>query len=409
MVMMDLLHRTGHAGAVVHFDHGLRDEAERRAEKELVEKEAAKRELHFLFRELAPPEEHPSRGIQHWAREERYRELYRILDERAFEAIATAHHADDRLETVLMGMLRGSGYRGVMGVPSEQDRVIRPLARVWKEELRGYAETAGIPFREDPSNRYERYMRNRIRKELMPAFRNAFPDQEGALLRSLDLLEASGSFLKEMGERERERLLRYDPQDGSYTFRKEPLKESSAPRILFFELLHPFDIPPSQADRLLENIDGLPGARVEGEEWTLIRDREAFFLIPVQGSRGDETWSIPSPEDPGNAPLSLSIEREAPVPKDPKAAVLSRDPIAFPLTLMPVQKGDRFRPFGMQEGSKTVMDHLTDRKWPVHQKERALVLCDANGWILWVIGSTIDDRFRVDEGSKELLRVRYKG
>lgn len=92
-----------------------------------------------------------------------------------------------------------------------------------------------------------------------------------------------------------------------------------------------------------------------------------------------------------------------------RGAIIDLQAISFPLSLRKVADGDRFRPFGMREGSKPVKEHLTDRKWPVHEKENALLLEDAEGRILWVIGSTIDDRFRIEEGTDRVLRLRYTG
>jgi tRNA(Ile)-lysidine synthase len=412
MVLMDLLHRSGHAGSVVHFDHGLRGE-EGRKDLELVRKEAERRGLPFRPIQLEAPDEHPERGIQNWGREERYRWLYHLLEREGLKGIATAHHADDRLETVLMGMLRGSGFRGVMGVPTEKERVIRPLNRVWKERIGSYAEHRGIPFREDPSNRSENYLRNRIRQELIPPFRNSFPEQEGALLRSLELLEASGHFLEEMGERERERILRYDPEKEEYRIPKAELRASRAPRVLFFELLRPFEIPHERAEELLHRMDGLSGALAHGEEWTLLRDREDFILTRHHEGPGSpkKAWTIPSLEESGAAPIEMRRMKKEELERSDRdhEAIIDLGAVSFPLTLRKVADGDRFRPFGMREGNKPVKEHLTDRKWPVHEKENALLLEDAEGWTLWVIGSTIDDRFRVDEGTDRVLWFRYSG
>ncbi len=158
----------------------------------------------------------------------------------------------------------------------------------------------------------------------------------------------------------------------------------------------------------MEGIDGLPGARVEGNGWTLLRDREDLILYPVE-KKEKGSWTIPSAEDPGDSPLSLSVEKGKEIEGTAYEACMDPDKLQFPLELRSIREKDRFRPLGMRRGSKTVREHLTDRKWPLHEKERALVLADAEGRILWVVGSTIDDRCKVGEGSKKLLRVHYTG
>ncbi len=409
MVMLDLLHRSGHAGAVLHFDHGMRGD-DGQKDLELVQEASKARELPFYPVRLQAPAETPEKGIQHFFREERYRWLYEYLEELKLTGIATAHQADDRLETVLMGLLRGSGFRGVMGIPTEKEGVIRPLNRTWKKRIHAYADEKGILFREDPSNRSLHYLRNRIRQELLPPFHNAFSAQEDALLRSMELLEEAGDFLEEAGEKEREQILQKTGPD-EYRIPKAALKASGSPRFLLFELLRPFDIPPEQADKLLEGLEGGSGARVEGVEWALLRDRQHFILFRRAGSKVPEDgWRIKSPEELRCGPLEFEVKEAANDHSDDHhEAHLDLDGLRFPLTLRKVRSGDRFRPLGMKGGSKTVMEHLTDRKWPAHEKERALVLCDAEERVLWVVGTTIDERYKVITGSKKVLRVHYEG
>ncbi|MFB6258155.1 MAG: tRNA lysidine(34) synthetase TilS [Flavobacteriales bacterium] len=414
MVMLDLLHRSGHAGAVVHFDHGLRQN-EGRMDQQLVKEESSKRELAFHPIALNLATNAPEKGLQHEARKARYYWLERIKEENGYGGIATAHHADDRLETVLMGILRGSGFRGVVGIPTENGGVIRPLNPFWKERLERYATWREIPYREDLSNRSQRFLRNRIRQKLLPSFRESFPEKEKSLLRSLDLLEESGLFLEEMGKKERERILEEDGK-GGYRIPKKELRKSASPRVLLFEILRPFAFDPSRIGDLIQNLDGLPGGHIHAENWILIRDREELFVRPREDDPGMEPpWRIEDLDKPGKVPLRFEkkerpIERfKRSIPQDPHEVLLDMDKLELPLTLREVKNGDRFRPLGMKKGSKTVMEHLTDRKWPVHEKEKAMILCDKEGKIIWVIGSAIDERYRIDEETQQLLKVRYSG
>lgn len=415
MVLLDLLHRSGHAGAVAHFDHGLRGE-EGRIEQELVEAEAKKRELSFYPFQLTPPTRTPEKGIQHWAREERYRKLRELMNKKGFSGIATGHHADDRLETVLMGLLRGSGYRGIVGVPTEKDGVIRPLIRFEKAELKAHASEKELPYREDPSNRSDRYLRNRIRKQLLPPLKEGFPDQRKALLRSMELLEEAGKALEELGRDSRHEILEKGEKDQEYRIPIDRLKKCLYPRFLLFELLHPFGFPSERIGEVLEGLDRPPGARFPCGERELIRDRTHLILSPPRKHRiPEEGCRIPSPSEPGDSGLTMRVEERqeqgkgSPLPDHPHEALLDLQELHFPLTLRKVRRGDRFRPFGMEQGSKTVLEHLTDRKVPVHEKEHSLVLVDRKGRILWVVGSSIDERFKVTPGTERSLRVEHPG
>jgi tRNA(Ile)-lysidine synthase len=163
MVLLDLLARLPNLTLVVaHFDHGIRPDSGEDAR--LVAVVAARYGLAFASAEgrLGP------RASEAAARDARYSFLRRVREEQEAAAIITAHHQDDLIETALINMLRGTGPRG-LGSLHSTDEVLRPLLHVPKTELRGYAAAHDITWREDSTNADERYLRNYLRRRVLPA------------------------------------------------------------------------------------------------------------------------------------------------------------------------------------------------------------------------------------------------
>lgn len=163
---------TAHQFVVAHFDHGIREDSAE--DRKLVQSLAAKYGLEFEYAE-------GKLGLQAseaQAREARYAFLHRIRRTSGAQAIIMAHHQDDVLETVILNLLRGTGRRGLSSLKST-DVVKRPLLHVPKIELLRYAKREGLKWREDSTNIDEKYLRNYIRKNILPRF--AKTDREALL------------------------------------------------------------------------------------------------------------------------------------------------------------------------------------------------------------------------------------
>lgn len=201
--------------AVGHVDHGLRAD-ESSADARFVAAQAKALELPFAQREVEPQrlrEGVSSRTrptLQEAARQLRYEALRSLADELAVEFIATAHHADDQAETVLLRVLRGCGPEGLGGIPevSPDGRVVRPLLTVARSELEAYRAEQGLAFREDSSNARDDYARNRLRHHWIPQLERDF---NPSLLRTVaSLAEAQrrdGEWIESIVAQEFDRLV----------------------------------------------------------------------------------------------------------------------------------------------------------------------------------------------------------
>jgi len=199
MVLLDLVARSMRAleltAVAGHVNHGLRD-AESDGDEEHVQQVAAAAGLAFCMRRVAPEAEREGVSsrerptLEEAARNLRRRALQEMAAENGCDWIATAHHAGDQAETMLLRILRGTGPDGLAGMaPRSSDGVwLKPLLRVLPDEIDEWATSRGIGWREDASNQERRFARNRLRLDWIPSLSTTFNPQ---LLRTLgDLAEA---------------------------------------------------------------------------------------------------------------------------------------------------------------------------------------------------------------------------
>lgn len=152
-------------------------------------------------------------SLEDGARRIRYQCFLEAARRYTADAIALAHTADDQAETVLMRFLRGSGLTGLSGIPEvrvmEGVRIVRPLLHVWRREITQYLDGDGLSCREDPSNRDVRFLRNRIRRELLPLLERAYnPNIKAALVQLAEQSRCDGAYLQAAALRQWKRLAR---------------------------------------------------------------------------------------------------------------------------------------------------------------------------------------------------------
>lgn len=209
MVLWHLLKSAGFGKIiVVHIDHGLRG-AESNGDADFVAAAAARSGDEVVIRKVAVAEEamRQKKSVETMARELRYRAIADVARVRGCPRVFLAHHADDRIETVLMHLFRGTGSRGLAGMSEESMRrvdgidltLIRPLLGVDRAAIMSYAKKHGLSWREDASNHSDFALRNRIRHRLLPEIKAVFGrDPREAILRAADLAALDEAWATEM-------------------------------------------------------------------------------------------------------------------------------------------------------------------------------------------------------------------
>ncbi|MDX2133658.1 MAG: tRNA lysidine(34) synthetase TilS [Saprospiraceae bacterium] len=395
--------------AVAHCNFQLRG-AESDADALFVRTEAAKRGLAFYeksFDTTAFAAEH-GLSVQMAARQLRYAWFEELSDAHGFSRIATAHHLDDRVETAWLHFIRGTGLRGLAGMPLMHGRVTRPLLFAARAEIEAFARAEAVSWREDSSNDADYYARNFVRLHLIPGAKKLNPNFLQNNARSLERLRESADNL--------DFLLaqfltpRTDVESGVLSWAKagfEALPGRLQALLSVFKA-HGFD--EEQMRQLLE------GWADTGKHWTsasgarLINNRGWLLLEPAGSRRPFKRIRIDQDDLmvrlPGSKTLfMMAAAQGAPVPGGRDEIVVPAGKLAFPLSVRPWGAGDDFQPFGMSGRHQKLQDFLTNAKLSRLEKEQTLLLENGNGEVIWVIGHRMDERFRVAEGEPA---VRFK-
>jgi len=409
MVLLDLLSRIGVQVIVAHANFGLRG-AESDSDEEFVRQKAARYDLPFFtsrFDAKAYMAEH-SCSVQEAARELRYGWLAELREEQKADAIATAHHKNDSVETLLLNLINGTGIQGLTGIPPKNGHVVRPLLFAFRQEILEYAQQAGIQWREDSSNASEKYRRNFIRHKLIPLLKEINPSVERTLAETTGRMEQVNRMYRMAIQRMKNELVHFDEALGCFKISLLEMAGRQVTPELFFELVREFDFHPDQAEAMLEACMNQPGKRFYSSTHEALIDR-VFILVREREEAEDSQVYHIKEEDLFTDPvpfLSFDVKEPAPDPveKDADLACLDYDRLKFPLTVRKWQPGDSFTPFGMK-GKKKLSDLLTDLKLSLHEKEKVHVLLSGPD-IAWVIGLRIGEVYRVGPATRKCLLVR---
>lgn len=343
-------------------------------------------------------------SIEMAARTLRYDFFEQLLQERELDSVAVAHHREDNTETVLLNLLRGTGIRGLRGIQYRNGKVVRPLLDVSRQEIEDYLAECHQDYVTDSTNLQDEVQRNKIRLNVMPRMREIYPNVDESIHQGARRL--SDAFrIYEYGMD----LLMQQVVHGNRILLEE-LNRTPAPETVLYEILNRMDFNPAQVAAIYEQQGGESGKVYESATHRLLRDREALVfekkavrparlekVLPLEGIMrvtDDVTFLI----------SRSSYSSGGPLPREKNVICMDLDKVEFPLVVRTPQTGDRFMPFGMK-GMKLVSDFLTDLKKNVFEKERQLLVCSGDK-IAWVVGERPDDRFRVTEHTRHILRIQ---
>lgn len=343
-------------------------------------------------------------SIEMAARTLRYDFFEQLLQERDLDCVAVAHHREDNTETVLLNLLRGTGIRGLRGIQYRNGKVVRPLLDVSRQEIEDYLAECHQDYVTDSTNLQDEVQRNKIRLNVMPRMREIYPNADESIHQGARRL--SDAFrIYEYGMD----LLMQQVVYGNRILLEE-LNRTPAPETVLYEILSRMDFNPAQVAAIYEQQGGESGKVYESPTHRLLRDREALVfekkavrparlekVLPLEGIMrvtDDVTFLI----------SRSSYSSGGPLPREKNVICMDLDKVEFPLVVRTPQTGDRFMPFGMK-GMKLVSDFLTDLKKNVFEKERQLLVCSGDK-IAWVVGERPDDRFRVTEHTRHILRIQ---
>jgi len=339
-------------------------------------------------------------SIQVAARQLRYQWFAEVCAEHSFDYLATAHHLDDDLETFLINLSRGTGLKGLIGIPLINDKIIRPFLNFPRADILQYAKENNCPWREDSSNQTSDYLRNKLRIEVIPRLKevdhnllNGFHQTQKYLNDSMALVNDYMTLIKN--------LVVSETEDG---FEIDVLKLQDLPNTnaLLYELLAPFGF--TAWDDLSDLLTAQSGKQIFSESHRILKNRKSLLLVENNFVRNKATYTIKESDTGIDTPINLKIERvDKILGYTPSIVYLDVQKLSFPLQLRKWREGDSFYPFGMK-GKKKLSKFFKDEKLSLIAKEKTWVLSSGNQ-IVWIVGMRSDHRFKVENQTKKILKI----
>ncbi|MEJ5244748.1 MAG: tRNA lysidine(34) synthetase TilS [Bacteroidota bacterium] len=405
--------------AVAHFNHNLRG-ADSNKDLDFVKNEAKNYGIPFYFAsgKVKKYAEKNSISIETAARVLRYNFFERVSRNFNADFVATAHTANDSVETFFINLFRGSGLTGLCGIPFRRQLIkdvllIRPLIDFKKNELIEYANIRNIKWREDNSNSLLEYTRNKVRLDLIPKLENDFnPSIIDVINRTTRLIQSADRIIHNYVKKHLPDIIENVSSD-SFCFNIPIL--STFDKFVQGEMIQTAFLkyfrlsPPSLAkiDRILDLIDSETGAFFEiTKSITVAKDRNhlVFFrnfekkeinlIINKIGTYTINGYKIH---------LQEVNKRQVKLSNSPNEEYLDFDLVPSLLYVRNWKDGDSFQPLGMQ-GTVKISDFLTNQKISFLERSKILVLCSKND-IIWVIGKRISEKYKIKEDTKRFLKI----
>jgi tRNA(Ile)-lysidine synthase len=373
-------------------------------------------------------------SIEDAGRRLRYEFLAAAMERAGASRLAVGHTRDDQAETLLLNLLRGAGTTGLGGMPVRRGPIVRPLIDCTHAELVAWLSAAGVPFREDESNLDRRYLRNRVRHDVLPALSRVAPSARDAIARAAEITRADADYLDELATRALTTVLREAGSNGwalaadalaalptalARRVARQALGRGSGGRFVGFDhaerlvalaqgkVAGPLSLPGQRArlarpgEILLSPVDG----RGTGEEeyhrrvWTFFR---APLSIPGE-VRLDDRRVVSSELRLGGMTTLGDVIPGA----DSQTAVVDAD-LVLDLSVRFRRPGDRFRPLGLN-GRKKIQDFFVDRKVPRHERDRTPLVVDGQDRVVWVAGHAVSEDFRVSGRTRAVVILKLRG
>ncbi len=402
---------------VCHLNHNLRGEESLR-DARFVEEVAGRYGLEFLLKTLPAGAKPHGVSLQSWARQERLKFFEEAVRKHSLDRVALGHNMDDNAETMLMRFLMGTSLEGLKGIEPVREPFIRPLIETGREEIEKYAETHSVEYVEDSTNRSTKYLRNRIRLELLPYLKERYnPSVVETLSRLSAVLRRDARYLESRATELFGKLAEVE-EDG-VSFEREELLEVDDALLtrLFMRATEVFGacrelMESAQAEQFIE----------------AIRGKRPNLLIPLGGGlylkRAYDRLTITRRKplektEPREVPLSVSgitplegtgylikaevVDRPRRLDEGGFVAYFDYESLPQPLVVRTFRAGDRIQPLGMK-GTKKLKDLFIDEKVPLEER-RKIPLLVADGRIIWVAGIRQSELFRVGKDTKRVLRV----
>lgn len=402
MAMLHLFKEAGYRVGVAHCNFQLRGE-ESVGDELLVQSECKALDIPFFVQRFDTETYAWEQGlsIQMAARNLRYAWFEELLRRHSFDFIATGHHFDDSMETILLNLTKGTAVDGLAGIPVKNNNIIRPILFATRAQVEKFAREKHIVWREDESNLTDDYQRNFVRHQIIPRLKELNPSLEHTWQYGLEKIQGDVDLLHHAFENWKSEFI--SQATDRITVDKKGLQLFSASATVLWRYIKNYAFNFEQAREIIHALNGQSGKRFLSSTHLLVVDRDVLIITPHP-----QEWNAVRIENEyGEVPLGpwkMFFSNGMATSGSRMEASLDADELKFPLTWRKWKNGDSFQPLGMKH-KKKLSDFLVDNKLSLADKNITTVL-ESEGEIVYVVGWRIDDRFKIKETTKRVLSIR---
>ncbi len=402
MVLLDLMYCLGYEIEVAHCNFKLRGE-DSLQDKLFVEKSCKQLKIKFHTIDFNTQEiaEKEKNSIQLVARKIRYNWFNKVCEQENLAYILTAHHLDDAIETFIINLARGTGIKGLMGIPQKNKNIIRPLLNFTKEALKNYALEKNIEWREDTSNQKQTYIRNKIRHQITPHlltlnsnFHENFRHTQSVLKENQEIIDSYIALIKAIVTKKNGEII--------HIFIPEIMSKNPLNTILY-SVFSEYGL--NSLEEINKLINSETGSIISTKTHNLLKNRDEI-LVNLKTKEEKKNYFILFKENyiAIDQPIKLELKKSTKQEVD-SAVCLDLDCVKLPFNLRKWEKGDYFYPLGMK-GKKKVSKFFKDQKLSIFEKNDAWLLCDANDSIIWIVNHRLDERVKITGKTTKILNIK---
>ncbi len=335
------------------------------------------------------------------ARNLRYNWFQKLIDKYNFDFVLTAHHADDNLETFLINLTRGTGLEGLTGIPEINNHIVRPFLIFSRDEIEIYATANNIDWREDKSNASTKYLRNKIRHQIVPILKEINPTLLENFQKTSEYLQESQQIIDTSISEFKKKVVEV-LENGTLKIDISQLQKTNNPKAYVYQLLKEFGF--TEWNDVTHLLSAQSGKEVRSKTHRLLKDRDFLLLSEIKENNKNLEYKITENTLEITIPLHLTFKKTTEISSENTNEIfVDLEKVTYPLVLRKWQHGDYFYPKGMQ-GKKKVSKYFKDEKFSLLEKENTWLLC-TNETVIWIVGYRQDNRFLVDKNTATVLKI----
>ena len=410
IVLCELCKQAGFNFQIAHCNFQLRGEESNRDEN-FVQSVGEKYAVKVFLKKFDTNEyaEENKVSTQVAARELRYKWFEELIEKTVgSKYLLTAHHANDNAETLLMNFFKGTGIRGLQGISSKQNKIIRPFLCAEKEEILNFAKENNLSFVEDSSNNSDKYTRNYFRHQLFPTVQKVFPQAEENLISNIQRFREIEILYHQSIDFHKKKLLEYKGNEIHVPVLK--LLKAKPVKTIIYEIIKQYGFTPHQTDEVLHLLKSESGKYISSATHKIIKNRYWLIIAPINNLDANHVLINEDDTEINFEAGKLRIKKMN-IGADYKPqtsnlfASLDSDAITFPLLLRKWKQGDYFYPLGMHK-KKKVGKFFSDQKMSLTEKEKTWII-ESDKKIIWIVEKRIDDRCKITGKTKKIIVISF--